>query len=366
MGVADAPRVLVLGSVLGQPQGGVRRHNAQLLPRAARLLAEGGGALSVLEGSVPCAFELPDSVERIPSPVPPRPPLRRALAEGHALRRLLSEREAAGRPFNLVHTAHMPVPRGFGAPLSLLVHDLRHLDLAHSPFSRRLVARELIGRAASRAAVLSTVSQATAVDLAARLGLEREHIRVVPNGGDHLEPLPRVPGETATLLCVGHLERRKNQELLLEALARDPSLPDVELVGGTKGEEEARLRARASELGVLERLRILGPIGDQGLQELYARAACVVLPSRLEGFGIAVLEAQRARAPLACSSIPAHLEVAAEGTPSFAPDDAAACADAIHQAMRASAEQLDAAATSAARFTWEGAAEAMVAAWRSA
>jgi hypothetical protein len=46
----SAPRVLVSGVVLGQPMGGVRRHNAELLPRVARLLAERGGSLAVLEG----------------------------------------------------------------------------------------------------------------------------------------------------------------------------------------------------------------------------------------------------------------------------------------------------------------------------
>ena len=38
MGLKRAPHVLVLGSVLGQPKGGVWRHNRELLPRVARLL----------------------------------------------------------------------------------------------------------------------------------------------------------------------------------------------------------------------------------------------------------------------------------------------------------------------------------------
>ena len=37
--VSGAPRVLVSGVVLDQPMGGVRRHNAELLPRAAELLS---------------------------------------------------------------------------------------------------------------------------------------------------------------------------------------------------------------------------------------------------------------------------------------------------------------------------------------
>ena len=54
-----APRVLVSGVVLGQPMGGVRRHNAELLPRAARLCAAEGGAVDVLEGRSRVELDLP-------------------------------------------------------------------------------------------------------------------------------------------------------------------------------------------------------------------------------------------------------------------------------------------------------------------
>ena len=78
--MSAAPRLLVSGVVLGQPMGGVRRHNAELLPRLAERLRAAGGGLGVLEGAVPIPFELPDVVERIPSNVPFQPPHMRALA----------------------------------------------------------------------------------------------------------------------------------------------------------------------------------------------------------------------------------------------------------------------------------------------
>lgn len=360
MGLGRAPHVLLLGSVLGQPVGGVWRHNRELLPRAARLLGADGGSLTVLEGREPCAFELPEAVRRIQAHVPARPPLRRALAEGHALRRLLAERS-----FDLVHTAHQPVPRGFDSPLSLLVHDLRHLDLEHSPFSRRLVTRELLGRAVRRAAVLSTVSQATAAVLREVLGLGEAPIHVVPNAADHFEPLPRTAAADAPLLCVGHLEPRKNAALPIEALALDAGLPPVHFAGAAKGSEQERLEARAAQLGVGGRVRFLGSVSDEELLGLYAAAAAVVLPSRLEGFGIPVLEAQRCGAPVAVSAVPAHLEVAAPDTPSFAPDDAAGCARAIRAALARTESELRAARADGERYRWERSAELLVRAWRA-
>ena len=250
MGRLKAPRVLVIGTVLGQAPGGVRRHNQELLPRVARMLESAGGSLSVLEGREPCAFELPEFIERIPSAVPAGPALRRSLAEGHELRRLLRKRQTEDRPFDLVHTAHQPVPRGFETPISLLIHDLRSLDLSHSPFSRRLFARELIGRAAHRAAAVSTVSSAMADQLSSTLGIGRELIRVIANAADHLAPSPRRSGQDAPLLCVGHIEPRKNLQLVLKTLAHDPALPNLVIIGAAKGKEQQRLQSLASSLAI--------------------------------------------------------------------------------------------------------------------
>jgi glycosyltransferase involved in cell wall biosynthesis len=367
LGVSSTPRVLVLGSVLGQGMGGVRRHNQELLPRAAQLLSESGGSLSVLEGLEPCAFELPDTIERIPSQVPSRPALRRAMAEGHALRNLLDERAREGRPFHWVHTAHQPVPRGFDTSLSLLIHDLRSLTKAHSPFSRRLVARELIGRSANRARLLMTVSESMADEMATTLQVDRETIQVIPNGADHFTPRPRVDDPRGPLLCVGHLEPRKNQELLLRAIALDTTLPDVEFVGANKGDALTKLQALARELGIQDRVRFSAAsdeeVNDATLADLYANTMCVVLPSTLEGFGIVAVEALRAGAPLAVSRIPAHMEVCPPEIAAFE-NDPADCARAIHEALATPPGKLSAFRAASDRFNWQASAATLVECWR--
>ncbi len=331
----SAPRVLVAGAVLSQGFGGVRRHSQELLPRAAELLAAQGGALAVLAGRDGIAFELPRSVELLASAVPSGPPLARATLEGHALRRALAEAHARGAPFDLVHTAHLPAPRGLPVPYTLTLHDLRALTLEHTPFSRRFFASKVIGTAIKNAAAVISVSETVRALVTGHFAPARTF--VVPNAGDHLAVLPRAPAADAPLLHVGHLEPRKNLELLLRALALDPSLPPLALAGAAKHDEEERLRAVAAELGVAERVRFLGAVAEDELPRLYATSAAVVIPSRLEGFGIGVLEALRARCPLAISRIPAHVEVAGSGVASFAPDDARACAEAIRAALAAPA-----------------------------
>jgi len=357
----SAPRVLVLGAVLAQGFGGVRRHNQELLPRVARRLADAGGGLAVLVGREGLSFELPEPAERLASTVPSGPPLARATREAPALRAALEAAARAGRPFDLWHTAHFPVPRGIAVPYTLTVHDLRALALEHTPFSRRFMAKRVIGAAVEKARTVVTVSEQVGAALEAAFRAPRRV--VVPNAGDHLPVLPRAPAADAPLLHVGHLEPRKNLALLLRALALDPGLPDLVLVGAPKHDEERRLASLAAELGVAARVRFRGPLPEEELPALYARCAAVAIPSRLEGFGIGVLEAQRAGAPLAIAAAGALPEVAGPEVPAFDPDDAAGCARALRAALAAPPERLAAHARRAERFSWDASAAALFEAW---
>ena len=356
-------RVLLSAVVLAQPMGGVRRHNAELLPRAAALLEARGGALALLEGSSRVPFALPATLERFASSVPMHPVLARATLEGRALRRALERSRDAGRPFDLVHTAHLPVPRGLPIAYSLTIHDLRSLELAHTPMSRRLFAQKIIGMAVERAAGVIAVSEHVRGQLLERFRLDPARLRVVPNAGDHFAPLPRSVSSEARLLHVGHVERRKNLELLVRALALDPTLPSLTLAGESKQGEAERLKDLSATLGVAGRIEFLGAFEEARLASLYAQAACVVLPSHLEGFGIAALEAQRSLVPLAVSATAALLEVSGPDTPSFPPDDPGECARAIRRALGRSPGELQADAARASRFSWQRSATLLVDAW---
>lgn len=360
-----APRVLVSGVVLGQPMGGVRRHNAELLPRAAALLATAGGGLTVLEGTQPLGFPLPAPAERLTSRVPPGPPIARAIHEGRALAGHLASAAREGRPFDLVHIGHLPAPRGLDVPFTLTLHDLRALTLRHTPFSRRLLAKRVVGGAVARARRVVTVSETVRAELVERFAAAPERVDVVPNAADHLEYAPRRAGKDAALLHVGHLEPRKNLELLLHALQRAPDLPDLCLAGAAKGDEEERLGRLAESLGIRPRVHFLGPVPDDQLVDLYATCGAVVLPSRLEGFGIPAREAMAAGAPLAVSSAGALAEVAPRA-PRFDPDDADGCVAAIRRALETGPEDLAQAAQEARGIGWGEAAERLVASWRAA
>jgi glycosyltransferase involved in cell wall biosynthesis len=243
-------------------------------------------------------------------------------------------------------------------PFTLTLHDLRRL----ARFPQRLVAGPILAASIRRAAGVVTVSETVREQVRQRFQPRRTW--VVPNAGDHLQAAPRAAPPEAFLLHVGHLEPRKNIALLLHALARDTTLPGLTLAGAAKDKEQERLAAMSRRLGIHERVRFLGPFADADLPELYARCAAAVFPSRIEGFGIGVIEALRAKAPVAIAAAGALPEIAGPGVPQFAPDDPLDCARAIHEALELDAGQRDELARNAARFAWQKSAERLVEVWR--
>ena len=359
----DAPRVLVSGVVLDQPMGGVRRHNAELLPRVAKLLSDAGGELVLMEGKAPVAFELPADLRILRSDVPSSPAPVRASFEGRALRSALQEEAAAGRPIDLVHLGHMPAPRSLPVPHTHTIHDLRMLNLEHTPMSRRLVSRHVIGAAVTGATKLITVSELVKGELIAEFGAEEEQVCVVPNGCDHLPALKREEKERGPLLSVGHLEPRKNVQLLIEAIALDEALGELVLVGAPKGSERDLLQALAKERGVSERVRFAGVVSDEELAALYAQCSACVFPSKLEGFGIGVAEAMRAGAPVAIARGTAMDEVAAGCCVEFDAEDASDCVRALHEATSMEEGALEAARERSRAFSWDESAGRLLDAW---
>jgi glycosyltransferase involved in cell wall biosynthesis len=93
---------------------------------------------------------------------------------------------------------------------------------------------------------------------------------------------------SAGIVDATNLER-KGFRPFVEAAAL---LPDVEFVlaGKPVGDAAERLRALATP-----NVRITGWLEDQELQDLFARAAVYVQPSKHEGFGVSVAEAMLAR-----------------------------------------------------------------------
>lgn len=137
------------------------------------------------------------------------------------------------------------------------------------------------------------VSEGTKNDLM-HLGVRGEQVAVIYNGLDHrLYHRPADARKPEPLvLYVGRLRRYKGAHDLLEAMARvAQQIPDVRCAIVGKGEEETALRAHATRLGLDARVEFLGYVDGPEKVALMQRARVLVNPSRKEGWGLTVLEA---------------------------------------------------------------------------
>ncbi len=127
------------------------------------------------------------------------------------------------------------------------------------------------------------------------------------------------------LIAVGHLIPEKGMDVAIRALARLPERVVLWLVG--EGTEADTLRRLAAELGVADRVNLLGL--QRNVQPLLQAADAFVCPSRwAEAAGLVNLEAQACGVPMLASRIGGIPEYIAEGRSGwlFPPEDADALA----------------------------------------
>ncbi|GAB7189331.1 hypothetical protein NUM3379_00370 [Kineococcus sp. NUM-3379] len=153
-------------------------------------------------------------------------------------------------------------------------------------------------------------------------------VRIVPCGVDtdaftaDRSPRATVPlrrrGGGGRLLSVGRLVPRKGVDLAVRALAL---LPGAELVvaGGpdaaelARDPEAVRLRQLAEDLGVADRLRMLGRVQPEHLPALMRSCDVVLATPWYEPFGIVALEAMACARPLVATAVGGMLDTVEDG-----------------------------------------------------
>lgn len=223
-------------------------------------------------------------------------------------------------------------------------------------FDTSTVMRTALRAALARAVAVTGPSRAVLADLNARFGL-RGGV-VVPNGVDlDVHPRPRPLAEKC-FFAVGRLGRTKGFDLLVEAFA-EARLPDeVRLVIGGDGPERVALEALTRQLGIAQRVSFVGWLDEQSIADAMGGSLAVVVPSRIEAFGIVALEAWRAGAPLVMTRHGGATEFMRDGVDALLIDplDIRASAEAIRRVFID--EQLRKRLAAAGRdlvreFTWD-------------
>ena len=196
--------------------------------------------------------------------------------------------------------AAMRLADALGIPFTI---KARGADIHHWSVDPKC--RFQILHAAQKASALLAVSEALKQDMVA-LGMDVDKISVHYTGldQDKFQPIDRVAAKRALgisgplFITTGALIARKNQELVIRALAR---FADATLMLAGLGEEEHTYRTLAKQLGVADRVRFLGNVPHDQLPHLTATADIAILVSKSEGLANAWVEALACGTPVIIS-----------------------------------------------------------------
>lgn len=186
-----------------------------------------------------------------------------------------------------------------------LVHDIKGIDEAESPFGRyqiRRYYRRVVGNADAAIAISEYTRQSLISSVS---GVNPERLTVIHNSvtvsESSVESVGVRPGKY--VLFVNSMAPRKNFLTLLKAFSRITGGYDLDLVVVSGGGDYWNLEVVPvlRGLGTGDRVIVKKDVPDEELRYLYENATVFVSPSLDEGFGYTPVEAALCLCPVVCS-----------------------------------------------------------------
>ncbi len=200
---------------------------------------------------------------------------------------------------------------------------------------RRMLDRSLFIHALNRdeAELMSPLRLRAPVEVIPN-GIFLEEVGRLPPGGSFRAAHPEL-GAEPFVLFLSRLHFKKGLDVLADAFAaalrRQPTARLV--VAGPDEGAEQEFRAQVRRLGIAERVHLVGPLYGADKLAALVDASLFCLPSRQEGFSVAITEALACGAPVVISTECHFPEVAEEGAGRVVPLDAAAVAAAMAELL---------------------------------
>jgi glycosyltransferase involved in cell wall biosynthesis len=288
----------------------------------------------------------------------------------------------------LVHVPYFSAPLRQAVPHVVTVHDVIPLALPSYGGTIKMRAYlRLVARTVRRVPLILTDSEHARRDITRLLGIPAERIRVTPLAvGEHLRPAETEDDRasvaavrekyglhTPFVLYVGGLDIRKRLPQLVRGFASAlPSLPetyDLVIPGRAHSGNPVvypPLEPLIRELGVSDRVRLIGFVSEDDKRDLYRAAAVFAFASEYEGFGLNPLEAMACGTPVICSNRSSLPEVVGDAGLSIDPEPDAIARALVHvltdDALRADLARRG--LRRAATFSWHRTMQLTVAAYQ--
>ena len=264
------------------------------------------------------------------------------------------------------------------AALVATLYDFWHLHHPEQqPLVNRVLNRYSIKSSMRSGDVFSAISHATAADARQFFPRCADRIDINPLGVDvaAFSPMPAqdIKAEISQLgilrpyiLLLDAFNQRKNAGIVLQAMSGVNEMVDFQIVAlgsprATAGHVD--VPSLAAKLGLSERLILPGDVSARSLNALYSGATALVFLSLYEGFGMPILEAMAAGAPVIASDRSSLPEVAGDAAVLTDPTSVSAVAQALREVLlndRRRAQMKAAGFERAATFTWRRTAEGMM------
>jgi glycosyltransferase involved in cell wall biosynthesis len=307
-------------------------------------------------------WPLPSRFARVVCPASPRQSAR-YLYEQLRLPAQLKRRE-----IGLVHSLAYVAPVFTRCASVVTVHDLNYRAPSHRmPLLRRLTLRTFVSAAVRTCDAVIAVSRFTRDEIAAAMPASSAKLHVVHEApairsSEAAAQTPRAPEAPPYFLAFSSVSPNKNIGRLIQAHAeaRAGGVPHrLVLVG----------HPPPWEVGDSPGIVWTGYVAEAEVDRLLRGATGLLFPSLYEGFGLPVLEAMRARVPVACSRSGALPEIAGDAALYFHAEETSSIAEAIRrlavdEAMRK--ELVERGDARVAGFSWRRAAEETLAVYESA
>lgn len=226
---------------------------------------------------------------------------------------------------SIFHGLSHELPLGMPSKVAtvLTMHDLvvwRHPE--YFPFFDSKIYQLKQRISCRNADVIVAISEQTKRDLGDIMGIPEEKIRVVYQS---CHPIFWQPQSQETVqnvlrnyslpqryvLCVGSIERRKNQLSLIKSIPLWKNNLGVVIVG-KDGPYKEELQREITRLGIETRVTFLHNAHFEDFPALYQGALCSCYVSEFEGFGIPILESMCCGTPVVCSNTSSMPEVGGE------------------------------------------------------